>query len=76
MQVGTCFRTREIDLKTKTRPVTRTLEPDPVILSGGIGVKFLEVVDWSQLESVAARVLKLLQASSSFIKLRSVENKP
>ena len=50
-------------------------------LSVGIGIKILEVVDWSQvsnqpsqLESAAAirincaRVLKLLQASSSFLK--------
>ena len=47
-------------------------------VSGGIKVKILELVDWSQvsnqplqLESVAARVLKLfklLQASSSFFK--------
>ena len=28
---GTCFRTRDADLKTKTRPVTWTLRPDVVI---------------------------------------------
>ena len=33
MQVGTCFRTRDADLKTKTRPVARTLKPDVVIQS-------------------------------------------
>ena len=33
MQVGTCFRVRDADLKTKTRPVTRTLKPDVVIQS-------------------------------------------
>ena len=45
-------------------------------VSGGIGIKILGVVNWSQLsnqpsqlESVAARVLKLLQASSRFFKL-------
>ena len=32
MQAGTCFRTRDADLKTKTRPVTLTLKPDTVIL--------------------------------------------
>ena len=44
-------------------------------ISGGIGVKILEVVDWSQvsnqplqLGSIAARVLKLLQASPSCFK--------
>ena len=31
MQVGTCFMTRNADLKTKTRPVTRTMKPDVVI---------------------------------------------
>ena len=29
MQVGNFFRTRDADLKTKTRPVTRTLKPEP-----------------------------------------------
>ena len=33
MQVGTCFRMRDVDLKTKTRPVTQTLKPDAVIQS-------------------------------------------
>ena len=33
MQAGTCFRTRNDDLKTKTRPVTKTLKPDAVIQS-------------------------------------------
>ena len=33
MQVGTCFRMRDADLKTKTRPVTQTLKPDAVIQS-------------------------------------------
>ena len=33
MQVGACFRTRDADLKTKTRPVTPTLKPDTVIQS-------------------------------------------
>ena len=28
MQVGTCFRARDVDSKTKTRPVTRTPKPD------------------------------------------------
>ena len=31
MQVRTCFRVRDADLKTKTRPVTRTLKPDAVM---------------------------------------------
>ena len=31
MLVGTCFRTRNAVLKTKTRPVTRTLKPEAVI---------------------------------------------
>ena len=31
MQVGTCFRTKDSDLKTKTRIVIRILKPDPVI---------------------------------------------
>ena len=31
MQVKTCFRARDADLKTKARPVTRTLKPDAVI---------------------------------------------
>ena len=45
-------------------------------MSGDIGVKILEVVGWSQLsnqllqlESVAGRALKLLQASSRFCKV-------
>ena len=33
MQVGTCFRLRDADLNTKTRPVTRTLKPDVFIKS-------------------------------------------
>ena len=33
MQVRTCFRTRDADLKTKTTPVTLTLKPDAVIQS-------------------------------------------
>ena len=33
MQVATCFRARDADLKTKTRPVTWTLKPDAVIQS-------------------------------------------
>ena len=33
MQVGACFRARDADLKTKTRPVTRTLKPDVVMQS-------------------------------------------
>ena len=33
VQVGTCFRTRDAKLKTKTRPVTWTLKPDAVIQS-------------------------------------------
>ena len=33
MQVGTCFRTRGVDLKTNTSPVTRTLKPESVIQS-------------------------------------------
>ena len=33
MQVGTCFRTRDADLKTKTSSVTQTLKPDAVIQS-------------------------------------------
>ena len=28
MQVETCFRARDADLKTKTKPVTQTLKPD------------------------------------------------
>ena len=31
MQVGTCSKTRDAHLKTKNRPVTRTLKPDTVI---------------------------------------------
>ena len=33
MQVGTCFRVRDADLKAKTRPVTQTLKPDAVTQS-------------------------------------------
>ena len=33
MQVRTCFRTRGVDLKTKTSPATRTLKPDSAIQS-------------------------------------------
>ena len=33
IQVGTCFRVREADLKTKTRPVTQTLKPHAVTQS-------------------------------------------
>ena len=33
MQVGTCFRARDANLKTKTKPVTRILKPDTVIQS-------------------------------------------
>ena len=33
MQVGTCFRARVADIKTNTRPVTRTLKPGAVIQS-------------------------------------------
>ena len=33
MQVGTCFRTTDADLKTKTRPVTRALKPEAVMQS-------------------------------------------
>ena len=33
MEGGTYFRMRDADLKTKTRPVTRTLKPDAVIQS-------------------------------------------
>ena len=33
MQVGTCFRARDVDLKTKTKPVSRTLKPDAVMQS-------------------------------------------
>ena len=32
-QVETCFKTRDADLKSKTRPVTRTVEPEAVIQS-------------------------------------------
>ena len=28
MQVGTCFRMGDANLKTKTRPATQTLQPD------------------------------------------------
>ena len=34
MQVGTCFRPRDAELKTKTRPLTRTLKPDDLKLLG------------------------------------------
>ena len=33
MQVGPCFRTRDADLITKTKPVTLTLKPDAAIQS-------------------------------------------
>ena len=33
MEVGTCFRARYADLKTKTRPVTQTLKPDTIMQS-------------------------------------------
>ena len=33
MQVGTCFRARDADLKTKTRRVTQTLKPDAIMQS-------------------------------------------
>ena len=33
MQIETCFRARDADLKTKSRPVTQTLKPNAAMQS-------------------------------------------
>ena len=63
MQVGTCFRARDADLKTKTRPMTRTLKPDVVIQSRPLG-------------SCNRESLKKLESGSlqMFCKIGSIKN--
>ena len=41
MQVGTSFRTRDTNLKTKVRPVTQTVKPNAVIQFSNLDLTLL-----------------------------------
>ena len=66
MQVGNCFRTRDADLKTKTRPVTQTLKPDAP--SYNLGLKPLGPCKSESLKKLKSNRLQ------TFWKIGSIKN--
>ena len=68
MQVGTSFRTRDANLKTKVRPVTQTMKPDAVIQFSNL--------DLTPLDPFKSEPLNKLKSSrlQMFFKIGSVNN--